>query len=151
MLVDRPDGPIYIKQTDVRAVQLAKAALAAGVHLLTDYLDCGEFDEVLLAGAFGNHLDPAYVARIGIIPGAAAENIRSIGNAAGMGAAMALFNRAEKRKLVEAIRHIEKVETATEPKFQEYFVGAMEFPTAPQGPADSAGGRGRRRRNRERT
>ncbi|WP_427966548.1 ASKHA domain-containing protein [Altererythrobacter sp.] len=150
LLLDRPDGPIYIMQTDVRAVQLAKAALAAGVKLLTDYLDCESFDEVLLAGAFGNHLDSGYVAKIGIIPGAEEGKIRSIGNAAGMGAAMALYNRAEKAKLVEAVRQIEKVETATEPRFQEYFVGAMDFPTAPQNSSDSTGGRGRRRRNRER-
>ena len=151
LLLDRPDGPIYIMQTDVRAVQLAKAALAAGVRLLTDYLGCENFDEVLLAGAFGNHLDSAYVAKIGIIPGAVEGEIRSIGNAAGMGAAMALYNRSEKAKLVEAIKQVEKVETATEPRFQEYFVGAMEFPTAPQSSQDSTGGRGRRRRNRERT
>ena len=146
LLVDRPENPIFVKQTDVRAVQLAKAALAAGVRLLVDHLGCGPFDTVLLAGAFGTHLDAAYVADIGIIPGADASQVRSIGNAAGMGAAMCLINRAEKARIIAAVRQIEKVETATEPKFQQYFVDAMSFPTAPAGGAE--GGRGRRRRQR---
>ncbi|MBS0254707.1 MAG: DUF4445 domain-containing protein [Proteobacteria bacterium] len=146
LLVDRPENPIWVKQTDVRAVQLAKAALAAGVRLLVDFLDCPAFDEVLLAGAFGTHLDSSYVADIGIIPGASAGQIHSIGNAAGMGAAMCLVNRAEKQRIIDAVRHIEKVETATEPKFQQYFVEAMRFPTAPE----SGGGEGRRGRRRQR-
>jgi uncharacterized 2Fe-2S/4Fe-4S cluster protein (DUF4445 family) len=149
-LVDRGEASLYVKQTDVRAVQLAKAALAAGVELLSDYLDCRHFDEVLLAGAFGAHLDPAYVAQIGIIPGATAENVSSVGNAAGVGAAMALFNVDDKARIIEATRHIEKVETATEPRFQDYFVRAMSFPTAPVAADDGGGGRGRRSGRRAR-
>ena len=151
LLLDRPENPLYVKQTDVRAVQLAKAALAAGVNLLVDYLECPAFDEVLLAGAFGTHLDSQYVADIGIIPMASAGQIRSVGNAAGMGAAMALYNQAEKARIIEAVMHIIKVETATEPKFQDYFVAAMRFPTAPMIEGDAATGRGRRSRSRERS
>lgn len=151
LLLDRPENPLWVKQTDVRAVQLAKAALSAGVQLLVDQLGCAGFDEVLLAGAFGTHLDSHYVADIGIIPMASADQIRSIGNAAGMGAAMALYNRAEKARIIEAVKHIVKVETATEPKFQDYFVAAMRFPTAPRQEGDSANGRGRRSRQRTRT
>jgi uncharacterized 2Fe-2S/4Fe-4S cluster protein (DUF4445 family) len=150
LLVDRPDNPIFVKQTDVRAVQLAKAALSAGVSLLTDHLGCEQFEEVLLAGAFGTHLDPKYVADIGIIPGATPTNVRIIGNAAGMGAAMALLNTDEKARIIEAVKHIEKVETAIEPKFQHYFVNAMNFPTAPEVEGDAGAGRGRRKRLRER-
>lgn len=135
---------IYIKQTDIRAVQLAKAALHAGVSLLTEYLGCDDLDEVLLAGAFGTHLDPKYVAEIGIIPGASAKIIHSIGNAAGMGAAMTILNKEDKTRLIEAVPHIEKIETAMEPKFQDYFVAAMRFPTAP--PAAPNSGRNKRRR-----
>ena len=151
LLLDRPENPLYVKQTDVRAVQLAKAALAAGVNLLVDYLECPAFDEVLLAGAFGTHLDNVYVADIGIIPNATADQIRSVGNAAGMGAAMALYNQDEKARIIAAVKQIIKVETATEPKFQDYFVAAMKFPTAPVNEGDSATGRGRRSRNRERS
>ncbi len=146
LLVNRHDNPIIIKQTDIRAVQLAKAALSAGVSLLSEHLSCAEFDEVLLAGAFGTHLDPRYVAQIGIIPGAAAQTIHSIGNAAGMGAAMALLNIDEKARIIEAVKHIEKLETAMEPKFQDYFVGAMRFPTAP-----AASGQSRTRRRQRHT
>lgn len=151
LLLDRPENPLYVKQTDVRAVQLAKAALAAGVNLLVDFLECPAFDEVLLAGAFGTHLDSQYVADIGIIPFASAEQIRSVGNAAGMGAAMALYNQDEKARIIEAVKHVIKVETATEPKFQDYFVAAMQFPTAPSTDGDNASGRGRRSRLRERS
>jgi len=145
-LVRRDKNPIYIKQTDVRAVQLAKAALSAGVSLLAKALDCQQFDEVLLAGAFGTHLDSKYVADIGIIPNACAEIIRSIGNAAGMGAATALLNIDEKAKIIEAVKHIEKIETAMEPEFQQLFVDAMKFPTAttPSGSASTRRRRGRR-------
>lgn len=147
LLVDKPKDPIYIKQTDVRAVQLAKAALFAGAQLLSEYLGCEEFDEILLAGAFGTHLDPKYVADIGIIPNAPHDKIRSIGNAAGMGAAMALLNKDEKARIIGAVREIEKLETAIEKKFQDYFVSAMTFPTAPA-PSQSAGKNRRRRRQR---
>ena len=149
LLLPRPDAPIYITQRDVRAVQLAKAALAAGAQLLIDHLGCDTLDEVLLAGAFGTHLDPAYVADIGIVPGARAEQITIIGNAAGMGAAMCLTNVAEKARIIEGVRHIEKVETAIAPAFQDYFVAGMPFPTAPAVAGGETSGRGRRNRNRD--
>jgi len=145
-LVNKTKNPIFIKQTDIRAVQLAKAALYAGAQLLAESLDCEGFDEILLAGAFGTHLDSKYVADIGIIPHAPAEKIRSIGNAAGMGAAMALLNTAEKEKIIAAVKEIEKMETALEPKFQDYFVDAMKFPTAQATSQDNT----KRRRKRAR-
>jgi len=152
-LVNREKNPIFIKQTDIRAVQLAKAALYAGAQLLAESLECEAFDEVLLAGAFGTHLDGRYVADIGIVPMAPKEIIRSIGNAAGTGAAMALLNVNEKRKIIEGVKVIEKMETATEPKFQDYFVDAMKFPTAPMADPEAAKSRRGRggRRNRSRT
>lgn len=79
LLVDQPDNQIIVKQTDIRAVQFAKAALYAGAQLLAESLSCYKFDEVLLAGAFGTHLDSKYVAEIGIIPMAPAEIISSVG------------------------------------------------------------------------
>ena len=144
LLVDQPGNQIIVKQTDIRAVQLAKAALYAGAQLLAESLGCEKFDEVLLAGAFGTHLDSKYVADIGIIPMAPAEIISSVGNAAGTGAAMALLNVNERKKIKTAIKRVEKMETALEPKFQDYFVEAMKFPTAPA----PSGETGRRRRRR---
>jgi len=147
LLVNLAEKPIFIKQTDVRAVQLAKAALSAGVSLLSEYLDCQAFDEVLLAGAFGTHLDSKYIADIGIIPNARASIIRSVGNASGMGAAMALINVEARHRIIDAVKRIEKLETATEPKFQDYFVEAMRFPTAPKAQAGAA--RSRRRKKKK--
>ncbi|WP_409432996.1 ASKHA domain-containing protein [Litorimonas sp. RW-G-Af-16] len=145
LLLDQPGNPIIVKQTDVRSVQLAKAALYAGAELLAEKLGCTEFDEVLLAGAFGTHLDSKYVADIHIVPHAGADKIRSIGNAAGTGAAMALLNVDEKAKIIAATEEVEKIETALEPKFQDYFVGSMKFPHAPASVGDP-----NRRRNRRR-
>ena len=145
LLVDQEGNQIIVKQTDIRAVQLAKAALYAGAQLLAESLDCAAFDEVLLAGAFGTHLDSKYVADIGIIPMAPADIISSVGNAAGMGAAMALLNTQERARIKSAIKDVEKMETALEPKFQDYFVDAMKFPTAPAPSGDKTRGRRRRR------
>ena len=146
LLLEQDGNPIIVKQTDVRSVQLAKAALFAGAQLLAEKLDCEAFDEVLLAGAFGTHLDSKYVSDIGIVPFATADTIRSIGNAAGMGAATALLNIDARAKIIAAVKDIEKIETALEPKFQDYFVGSMKFPTAP-----APTGNTNRRRNRRRT
>ena len=140
-LIEKGEKSIIIKQTDIRAVQLAKAALFAGAQLLAESLECEAFDEVLLAGAFGTHLDPKYVSEIGIIPKAPAKKIRPIGNAAGMGAATALLNTAERERIILAVKQIEKMETALEPKFQEYFVEAMKFPTATATSGDAKTGR----------
>lgn len=146
LLVDQPDNQIIVKQTDIRAVQLAKAALYAGAQLLAESLSCYKFDEVLLAGAFGTHLDSKYVAEIGIIPMAPAEIISSVGNAAGMGAAMALLNVKERERIKSSIKLVEKMETALELKFQDYFVDAMKFPTA-EAPSGDTGRRRRRSRS----
>lgn len=140
-LIEKGDASIRIKQTDIRAVQLAKAALFAGAQLLAESLECHEFDEVLLAGAFGTHLDPDYVSQIGIIPMAPPDKIRPIGNAAGMGAATALLNVSERENIIRAVKTIEKMETALEPKFQDYFVDAMKFPTAIATSGDAKSGR----------
>ena len=126
-------GTITLKQTDIRAVQLAKAALMAGGRLVAEELGCETFDEVLLAGAFGTHLDPAYVAEIGIIPHNGAETIKAVGNAAGMGAAMCLTDQSQRARIRDAVRDIVKIETALEPRFQTYFVEAIAFPSAPVG------------------
>lgn len=141
-------GDITLKQTDIRAVQLAKAALMAGARLVAEELDCDRFDEVLLAGAFGTHLDPAYVAEIGIIPHDGTETIKAVGNAAGMGAAMCLTDRSQRVRIRGAVKDIVKIETALEPRFQTYFVDAMAFPSAPEGSGGTKGRRGGRQRRR---
>lgn len=131
LLVDQGESSVYVEQTDVRSIQLAKAALYAGVQLLMDYLHCTEFEQVLLAGAFGSHLDPAYVADLDLIPSATKEQIKSVGNAAGIGATKALLSQTERDNIIEAVKHVRKIESANEPNFQAYFVNGMGFSVSP--------------------
>ena len=131
LLVDQGENSIYVEQTDVRSIQLAKAALFAGVQLLMDYLDCTEFDQILLAGAFGAQLDPTYVADLDLIPSAKKEQIKSVGNAAGVGASKALLSQHERDKIIRAVKTVRKIESANEANFQEYFVNGMAFSVSP--------------------
>ena len=147
LLVDQGDNSIYIEQVDVRSIQLAKAALSAGVQLLMDYLECDSFDQVLLAGAFGSHLDPEFVADLDIIPSASKEQIKSVGNAAGIGATKALLDVKERQKIINEVRKVRKIESANEPKFQEYFVEGMKFSVSPV--ESQKNNRNRRRRRKK--
>lgn len=119
---------IVVTQNDIRAVQLAKAALYAGVRLLMDHLGADRVDRVRLAGAFGSYIDPKYALIIGLIPDCDPEAVRAVGNAAGDGARIALLNRQQRGDLRRIVDQVEYVETATEPHFQEYFVEAMALP-----------------------
>jgi uncharacterized 2Fe-2S/4Fe-4S cluster protein (DUF4445 family) len=121
---------IAVTQADVRAIQLAKAALYAGARLLMDRFGIERVARVKLAGAFGTHLDPAAVLAIGLVPDCAPERIEAIGNAAGEGARMALLDAGARREAAHLVRRVEKVETALEPAFQAHFVAAMAFPHA---------------------
>ncbi|MGH1542777.1 MAG: ASKHA domain-containing protein [Arenicella sp.] len=146
LLVDQGENSLYIEQVDVRSIQLAKAALFAGVQLLMDYLDCDSFDQVLLAGAFGSHLDPHFVADLDIIPSASKDQIKSVGNAAGIGATKALLDRRERQKIIDEVRKVRKIESANEPKFQDYFVAGMKFSVSPVEGQQSNRNRRRRRK-----
>jgi len=124
---------IVITQNDVRAIQLAKAALYAGVRLLMDHAGIDQVDEVRLAGAFGSQIDTFHAMVLGLIPDAELSHVKAAGNAAGTGALIALVSRAARREIEGVARTVEKIETAVEPRFQEHFVEAMAFPhrTAP--------------------
>ncbi|PLX39695.1 MAG: drug:proton antiporter [Hyphomicrobiales bacterium] len=128
-------GPpeIRITQGDVRAIQLAKAALYAGCRLLMDKFGVDTVDRIRLAGAFGSHIDTAYAMLLGLIPDCPLDAVSSIGNAAGTGAQMALLDRRARREIETLVRRIEKIETAVEPEFQRHFIEAMAIPhkTAP--------------------
>ncbi len=127
LIADR-DVEISIAQTDIRAIQLAKAALYAGVRLLQDKLGTQQIDRIRLAGAFGSYIDPKYAMVIGLIPDCQLDGVSGVGNAAGTGARMTLLNTVHRREIEHMVREIEKVETALEPKFQEHFVNAMALP-----------------------
>ena len=154
-------APILVTQNDIRQIQLAKAALYAGVKLLMDKLDIDHVDRIRLAGAFGSHINVQHAMVLGLIPDCALKQVSSAGNAAGTGARIALLNNQSRNTIEDLVTNIEKIETAMEPKFQQYFVDAMAFPnktdpfpnlfsTIDKPPekliTESPGGRKRRRR-----
>ncbi|MFT6558618.1 MAG: uncharacterized 2Fe-2S/4Fe-4S cluster protein (DUF4445 family) [Sneathiella sp.] len=128
VLREDPVNPIRVYQTDVRAIQLAKAALYAGAKLLMDRFGVSEVERVLLTGAFGSHIDTKYAMILGMIPDCDLAEVSAIGNAAGIGARIALLNKQARSQAEELISKVEKVETAVEPDFQQYFVDAMALP-----------------------
>ena len=83
---------------------------------------------VRLAGAFGAHIDPLYAKVLGLVPDVPVDRVRSVGNAAGAGAVRALLSAAQRAEIEDAVRRVQKIETAVEPRFQELFVQAMGFP-----------------------
>jgi uncharacterized 2Fe-2S/4Fe-4S cluster protein (DUF4445 family) len=152
---------VAITQNDVRAIQLAKAALYAGVKLLMDRFGAKKIEKIRLAGAFGSHIDVTYAMALGLIPDCDLDEVSSAGNAAGTGARIALLNKAARAEIETTVGKIEKIETAIEPKFQDHFVAAMAIPNKvdvfenlakvialPKTTASAAGegGEGRRRR-----
>ncbi|MBY6089704.1 ASKHA domain-containing protein [Maritimibacter alkaliphilus] len=124
-------GPrITVTQGDIRAIQLAKAALYAGARLLMDERGVETVDRVVLAGAFGAHISPKHAMVLGMIPDVPLDKVASAGNAAGTGARIALCNRAARAQIEGDVQAITKVETAIAPKFQEHFVAANALPHA---------------------
>ena len=130
VLHDDGERRIVVTQNDVRAIQLAKAALRAGIDLLIDHAGATDLHDIRLAGAFGAHIDPLHAMVLGLVPDCPLGGVRSVGNAAGGGAVRALLSRTLRSELEDAARRVVKIETATEPRFQELFVQAMAFPHA---------------------
>ena len=122
--------PITVTQDDVRAIQLAKAALYAGIALLRRHHGGEAPVRVLLAGGFGNVIDPQYVMLLGLIPDCDPANVIAVGNAAGDGARIALLNCEARLEADRIMRAITYIETATDPDFQEEFVNALAIPHA---------------------
>ena len=124
---------VVITQNDVRAIQLAKAALYAGCRLLMDKLGVDTVDRIRLAGAFGAHIDTKYAMVLGMIPDCVLKHVTSAGNAAGTGATITLLDRDARDEIEDVVRRIQKIETAVEPKFQDHFIEALAIPhkTAP--------------------
>jgi uncharacterized 2Fe-2S/4Fe-4S cluster protein (DUF4445 family) len=151
--------PILVTQDDVRNIQLGKAALYAGAKLLMNRAGVRTVDRVLLAGAFGNYIDPRYAMVLGLIPDCDLDRVYAVGNAAGDGARIALLNRKKRQEAQQIARRVRYIETAVDPDFQAEFVAAMRLPHAtddfphlagllPDPPAASANGRERRRARR---
>ena len=119
---------LYVTQNDVRAIQLAKAALRAGIDLLVEHAGSPVVHDIRLAGAFGAHIDPVYAMVLGLVPDCPVAGVRAVGNAAGAGAVQSLLSRKLRNEMESTVRGVTKIETATEPRFQQLFVEAMAFP-----------------------
>jgi len=145
-VLHRGQQEIRVTQNDVRAIQLAKAALHAGAKLLMEHFGVEKVDRIRLAGAFGAHIDVKYAMVLGLIPECDLEQVSSAGNAAGTGARITLLNRAARAEVEAQVRSVEKIETAIEPKFQEHFVASMSIPNGDSSTtaAQKRGRRGRR-------
>ena len=126
-----------------------------------DGLEYEVLDGLVEDSAFGAHIDPVHAMVLGLVPDCEPEQVTSAGNAAGTGARIALLNRAARTEIEDVVRRVEKIETATEPRFQEHFVGAMGIPHATDPfprlgehvalPERAAASGPRRRRTRERS
>jgi len=119
---------IPITLADVRQIQLAKAALYAASHLLLRELGIDTPDKIILAGAFGSHIDTTRAMLLGMIPDCPLERVFSVGNAAGDGARIALLNREKRLEAQEIARTIRRLELPVDPDFQNEYMQAMNFP-----------------------
>lgn len=136
-IASRTGRDIVFTQQDVRSVQLGKAALRAGIEILLREQEVRELDRIYLAGTFGNHLEPRDIVAIGLVPPVPVERIESIGNAAGDGARMVLFNRGDRRRAHRLAAGLRVVELSNRDDFQDLFVACTELSDAP---ADQLGG-----------
>lgn len=121
--------PIYLTQKDIREVQLAKAAVYAGIKILLKEVNIlpEDIQEILLAGAFGNFIDKKSAVRIGLIPNLPLKKIESVGNAAGRGAEITLCSNKLRELSQEISKKVKYIELSSRPDFQEEFIEAMFF------------------------
>lgn len=124
------DSGVVITSQDIRQMQLAKAAIAAGIDTLlqTEKTVAEHITELLLAGGFGSQLQPLEAARIGLIPEAFASNTRAVGNAALQGASMMLFSIAHRRKSERLARCAQETSLSSSALFMERYIENMMFP-----------------------
>ena len=120
---------IYISQTDIRQIQLAKGAIAAGITLLLEEVGISleAIEEAVIAGAFGYHINPASLREIGLLPKGFKGKINFVGNSSAEGARLALINKGVMVQIKELKNRIEVLELSTNPRFQDYFVKALGF------------------------
>ncbi|MBT4510982.1 MAG: DUF4445 domain-containing protein, partial [Chloroflexi bacterium] len=121
--------PMYLTQRDVREVQLATGAIAAGIRTLMDDMgiEIGDIHRVYLAGALGNYINPLSAMRIGLIPETDPRIVTSLGNAASTGATMVLLSKNYWRMINEIAGFVEHVELSSRLDFNQYFIEHMDF------------------------
>ena len=123
------EEPIVLTQADIRQVQLAKSAIYSGIVMLQQVMNVSDEDleEVMMCGGFGNYINIESAVRIRLIPNLPLEKITYSGNAALMGAQMALLSETERNRAFDLAQKMEHVALAARPEFQDIFVDAMTF------------------------
>jgi len=124
------NSDMVITQQDVAELQLAKAAIHAGITILMKRLGLKSIDTILLAGAFGTFIKAEDACSVGLLPDCLSSKIKSVGNAAGAGSCIALLNKDKRREAERVARKMEYVELSAEPDFHELFVEGMFFTQA---------------------
>ncbi|MBW2408691.1 MAG: DUF4445 domain-containing protein, partial [Deltaproteobacteria bacterium] len=119
---------ISFTQKDVRAIQLAKGALRTGIDLLCLEAGIERPQKILLAGAFGSYIRKKDALTIGMFPEVSEEDIEVVGNAAGAGAILALFDDRILAQANELRQSTRVLDLASHPNFQEIFIASLEFP-----------------------
>lgn len=135
---------VSITQADVRQLQLAKSAIYSGIVMLQKVMDVPNerLEELMLCGGFGNYINIASAVKIRLLPELALEKITYMGNAAALGAQMALLSEAERLRAFELAQRIEHVALAARPDFQDIFVDGMVFSGTPFHQVPAARGAG---------
>lgn len=123
------DHDITVTQADIRQLQLAKSAIYSGIVMLRDVMGVGNDDirELMLCGGFGNYISIESSVKIRLLPEMPTERITYMGNAAAIGAQMALLSETERLRAFELAQGIEHVALAARPEFQDIFVDGMNF------------------------
>jgi uncharacterized 2Fe-2S/4Fe-4S cluster protein (DUF4445 family) len=131
-LLSQPEHGIVLTQPDVRALQFAKGAIAAGVQVLLAEMGvtADDLHEVLLAGSFGSYINPASARTIGLVPWVPVERIVAVGNAAGEGAKISLLSFREREAANQLPGFIEYLELSGRPEFNDIFMDVLAFPSA---------------------
>jgi len=115
---------VVITQSDVRELQLAKAAIRTGIQVLLEANDCAEkeIDKVIIAGAFGTYIDVSSAMTIGMLPSLPLDRFRQVGNAAGSGAKLSLISLSKRAEAQAIASQVHYVELASAPNFMQTFV-----------------------------
>lgn len=118
---------VYISQKDVRSVQLGKAAVRTGIEFLSRAAGYAQPEKILLAGAFGTHIDKEDMITIGMLPNIAPERIEVVGNSAGAGAVMVLCDNDYISRSIDLAEMITVIELTTDLRFQQAFIENLGF------------------------
>ena len=129
LFMDEAGGIVKVTQKDVREVQLAKAAIAAGMETMMSEakIDKEDLKKISIAGAFGSYIDVENAINLGLIPDIKRDRIISIGNSAGIGTSMALLSKAAMMETIKIAGEIKHIELSALSEFQEKYIKAMMF------------------------